>query len=53
MERNKSLTEKIQDKMYERRMREIKVLGGKSREYWIIKANTRKPSWKNDRYRVL
>jgi len=40
MERNKSRTEEIQEKMYKDHMREIKVLGGKSREYWIKKANT-------------
>lgn len=38
---NKSLTEEIQDKMYKRRIREIKLLGGKSREELIKKANTK------------
>lgn len=38
---SKCLTAEIQDKMYKRRMREIKILGGKSREYWIKKANTK------------
>lgn len=33
---NKSLTEEIQDKMYKRRVKETKLLGG-----WIKKANTR------------
>lgn len=40
MERNKSRIEEIQEKMYKRRIREIELLGGKSREYWIKKANT-------------
>jgi len=53
MERNKTLTEEVQEKMYERRMREIKLLDGKSIKELIIRANTKKPSWETDRYRVL
>lgn len=40
MESNKNLTKEIQEKIYRDHMREIKLLGGKSREYWIKKANT-------------
>lgn len=40
MERNKNRTKEIQEKMYNDYIREIKLLRGKSREYWIKKANT-------------
>jgi hypothetical protein len=40
MERNKNRTKEIQEKMYKDYMREIKILEGKPREYWIKKANT-------------
>ena len=38
---DKRLSEKIHEKMYENRLRRIELLGGKSREYWIKKANTK------------
>lgn len=40
MERNKNRTKEIQEKMYNDYIRERKLLRGKSREYWIKKANT-------------
>lgn len=38
---DKRLSEQIQENMYEKRMRRLELLGGKSREYWIKKANTK------------
>ena len=35
------LSDQIQERMYENRLRRIELLGGKSREYWIKKANTK------------
>jgi hypothetical protein len=39
--RDKRLSDQIQENMYEKRMRILELLGGKSREYWIKKANTK------------